>query len=90
VINATSIGLYDADARLALDVNTLQPGWWSPTSSGNSASHALDPRRRGTRLRPLDGLGMLVNQGIVGVQYWTGIEPDATVMRKALENALGL
>src|SRR5437762_11203324 len=26
VINGTSIGLYDADARLALDVSTLQPG----------------------------------------------------------------
>ena len=40
--------------------------------------------------RTLDGLGMLVNQGIVGVKYWTGIEPDAAVMRKALEDALGV
>jgi shikimate dehydrogenase len=33
---------------------------------------------------------MLVNQGIVGVQYWTGIEPDAAVMREALESAMGV
>ena len=33
---------------------------------------------------------MLVNQGIIGVQYWTGIEPDGAVMRHALEQALGL
>jgi shikimate dehydrogenase len=38
--------------------------------------------------RPLDGLGMLVNQGVIGVQYWTGIEPDSRVMRQALESAL--
>ena len=33
----------------------------------------------------VDGLGMLVNQGVVGVQYWTGINPDPAVMRRALE-----
>ena len=37
----------------------------------------------------LDGLGMLVNQGVIGVRYWTGIEPDAGVIRRALEQALG-
>jgi shikimate dehydrogenase len=40
--------------------------------------------------RALDGLGMLVNQGVVGIRYWTGIDPDAAVMRKALEDALGV
>ena len=34
--------------------------------------------------RTLDGLGMLVNQGIIAVQYWTGIETDSGVMRRAL------
>ena len=47
-----------------------------------------DAEARGCRA--LDGLGMLVNQGVIGVQYWTGIEPDALVMRQALERALGL
>lgn len=32
----------------------------------------------------LDGLGMLVNQGKIGVDYWAGISPDAGVMHKAL------
>ncbi len=44
----------------------------------------------GDFLHELDGLGMLVNQGIVGMQFWTGVEPDAAVMRKALTGALGL
>ena len=90
VINATSIGLYDAEARLNLDINTLQPGMVAADVIGNPPRTRFirDAEARGCRT--LDGLGMLVNQGIVAVQYWTGIEPDAGVMRKALERALGL
>jgi shikimate dehydrogenase len=33
---------------------------------------------------------MLVNQGVIGVHYWTGIEPDEVVMRAALESAMGV
>lgn len=90
VINATSIGLYDGEARLALNVNTLQPGMvvadviFSPPHT----RLICDAEARGCKT--LDGLGMLVNQGVVGVQYWTGIEPDAAVLRQALEKALGL
>jgi shikimate dehydrogenase len=29
---------------------------------------------------------MLVNQGVIGIKYWTGIDADASVMRKALED----
>jgi len=90
VINATSIGLYDAEARLDLDVSSLKPGMVVADVIGNPPRTRLirDAEERGCTA--LDGLGMLVNQGIVGVQYWTGIEPDETVMRRALEQALGL
>jgi shikimate 5-dehydrogenase len=33
---------------------------------------------------------MLVNQGVISVQFWTGVEPEAEVMRNALRKALGL
>jgi shikimate dehydrogenase len=36
--------------------------------------------------RVLDGLGMIVNQGVIGVKYWTGVDVDASVMRRTLEN----
>jgi shikimate dehydrogenase len=90
VINATSIGLYDADARLGLDICSLQPDMVAADVIGNPPRTRFirDAEERGCRV--LDGLGMLVNQGIVAVQYWTGIEPDAAVMRQALERALGL
>jgi shikimate 5-dehydrogenase len=33
---------------------------------------------------------MLVNQGVIGVRYWTGLDPDRDVMLQALEEALGI
>jgi shikimate dehydrogenase len=37
----------------------------------------------------LDGLGMLVNQGAIGIRHWTGVEPDPAVMRGTLEKLFG-
>jgi len=90
VINGTSIGLYAPEARLALNLDSLRPGMVVADVVFNPVRTRLlaDAAARGCR--PLDGLGMLVNQGIVGVQYWTGIEPDAAVMRAALESAMGV
>lgn len=89
IINGTSIGLYDGNARLALDVNSLKAGQivadvvFSPP-----ATRLLrDAAERGCKT--LDGLSMLVNQGVLGVQYWTGILPDASVMHRALAAAMG-
>ena len=88
VINATSIGLCDALARLNLDVATLRPGMVVADVIGNPPRTRLIREAEARGCRALDGLGMLVNQGIVAVRYWTGVEPDAGVMRRALEQAL--
>jgi shikimate dehydrogenase len=90
VINATSIGLYDRQARLAIDLDSLAPGMVVADVIFNPVRTRLldDAAARGCRT--IDGLGMLVNQGIVGVGYWTGVEPDAAAMRKALEAAMGV
>jgi shikimate dehydrogenase len=45
-------------------------------------------RERG--LPTLDGLSMLVYQGVIGFQLWTGQDPDEAVMKKALAEALGV
>jgi shikimate dehydrogenase len=86
VINATSIGLYpDVDARLALDVATLRSGMVVADVIPNPPRTRLvrDAEARGCKV--IDGLGMLVNQGVIGIKYWTGIDPDPSVMRRALE-----
>jgi len=39
--------------------------------------------------RTLDGLGMLVYQGAIAFQMWTGVEAPINVMRRALEEVFG-
>jgi shikimate dehydrogenase len=90
VINGTSIGLYDPAARLELDLNSLQPNMVVADVVFNPVRTRFITEAAARGCRAIDGLGMLVNQGIVGVQYWTGITPDAAVMRRALEVAMGV
>lgn len=96
VINATSIGLFpDVDARLELDTSTLRPGMVVADVIPNPPRTNLvkDAHARGCKV--IDGLGMLVNQGIIGVEYWTEsttgkrVCPEASVMRQALEDVFG-
>ena len=37
----------------------------------------------------LDGLGMLVNQAVISIRHWTGVDADPKVMRKKLEELFG-
>ncbi|MEX2442707.1 MAG: shikimate dehydrogenase [Alkalispirochaeta sp.] len=86
LINATSIGLYP-------DVSGCPPIDFSSLSSSTVVADVIPnpphtpflrhAEERGCRT--IDGLGMLINQGRIGIQYWTGIDPDPTVMRTALE-----
>ena len=90
VINATSIGLYDGNARLELQLDSLKPNMVVADVVFSPPQTRLlrDAAARGCRT--LDGLGMLVNQGVIGVQYWTSVNPDPAAMRRALEEAMGL
>jgi len=86
VINATSIGLFsDVDARVPVNLDTLQPGMVVADVIPNPPETHLvrDARDKGCTV--LDGLGMLVNQGVIGFRLWTGVDPDPQVMRQALE-----
>jgi len=90
VINATSIGLYpDVDARIALDIESLRAGMLAADVIPNPPRTRFirDAQQRGCEV--IDGLEMLVGQGVIGVEYWTGIKPDAEVMRAALEDVFG-
>jgi len=90
VINATSVGLYDPEARLSVDTSTLKPGQIVADVVFNppTTRWLRDAEARGCRT--LDGLSMLVNQGVLGVEYWTGVAPDAVVMHRALAAALAI
>jgi shikimate dehydrogenase len=91
VVNATSIGLApDADARLEIEFDSLAPDMVVADVIPNPPRTALlrDAQVRGCVT--LDGLGMLVNQAVLGIEHWTGIAAEPSVMRAALEEALDL
>ncbi len=90
VINATSIGLFpDVNARIALDPGTLKEGMVVADVIPNPPETRLVRDARAAGCQVIDGLGMLVNQGVIGIKYWTGIDPDPGVMRAALEEVFG-
>ena len=90
VINATSIGLYpDVKAKLAINFEMLQPEMVVADVIPNPPRTHLVREAQARGCKVIDGLGMLVNQGVIGVEYWTGITPDTTVMRKSLEDIFG-
>ena len=90
LINATSIGLYpDLDARLDFDLETLSSSMVVADVIPNPPSTHLVKDARSKGCKVIDGLGMLVNQGVIGVKHWTGIDPDPSVMRSALEEVFG-
>jgi shikimate dehydrogenase len=90
VINVTSVGLYpDVDARLDIDVNSLKSGMVVAdiVPSPPRTHLIIDAEARGCQI--VDGLGMLVNQGVISIKYWSGIDVDAGVMRRKLEEIYG-
>ncbi len=90
LINATSIGLGDANARVPVSVASLRPELIVADVIFNPPQTRLlrDAESRGCKT--LDGLGMLVNQAVIGFKIWTGIDPDPAVMREALEEFLNI
>jgi shikimate dehydrogenase len=90
VINATSIGLYpDVDAELPVDLASLQPRMVVADVIPNPPRTRLIRSASERGCRVIDGLGMLVNQGVIGVKHWTGVDADPSVMRAALEDVFG-
>ena len=87
VVNATSIGLYpNTDARIDLDAASLRPALVVADVIPNPPRTHLIREAQARGCRVLDGLGMIVNQGVIGIKYWTGVDVDAAVMRRTLEN----
>ncbi len=90
IVNATSIGLFpDVEARPNVDVDSLRPPLVVADVIGNPPSTALLRSAHAQGCTTLDGLGMLVNQAAISIEYWLGLSPDRQVMRAALEEAVG-
>lgn len=92
VINATSVGLYpNVDQRLNIDPDTLLPTMIVADCIPNPVhTHFIDDAIARKCRHVLPGMHMLVNQAVISIKYWTGVDVDAAVMRRKLKEVLGL
>lgn len=90
LINATSIGLNDASAAVPVAEDSLHGELVVADVVFNPPRTRFLQSAERRQCTTLDGLGMLVNQAVIGFEIWTGVEPDAALMREALEEFLEL
>ncbi|MGA3025799.1 MAG: shikimate dehydrogenase [Bryobacteraceae bacterium] len=89
LVNATSIGLYpDIEAMPPVNLSGARPGMLVSDAVFNPPETRLLAAARQRGLPVLDGLSMLVWQGVIGFQLWTGQDPPVAVMKEALRKAL--
>jgi shikimate dehydrogenase len=90
LVNATSIGLYpDIEGRLDLDLSSLTASMIVADVIPNPPRTLLIREAERKGCRTLDGLGMLVNQGVISIKHWTGVDVEAAVMRRKVEALFG-
>jgi shikimate dehydrogenase len=89
LVNATSIGLYpNVEAMPEVDLTPAKGDLLVCDAVFNPPQTRLLAAAANRGLRVLDGLSMLVYQGVIGFRMWTGRDPDEAVMKKALREAL--
>jgi shikimate dehydrogenase len=90
LVNATSIGLNDPDGLVPIAERALEGKLVVADVVFNPADTLFLQAARIRGCTTIDGLGMLVNQAVIGFQIWTGRKPNAAIMREALEEFLEL
>lgn len=91
VINATSIGLFPhIGERLNINFETVLPRMVVADGIHNPPKTHLLQTAAAKGCRTVDGLQMLVNQGVIGIKYWTGVDVDPAVMHQALKKVLNI
>jgi shikimate dehydrogenase len=90
LVNATSIGLGDSQARVPLALDILRPNMIVADVIINPPRTRLLREAAAQECRTLDGLSMLVNQAAIAFRIWTGQEADTTLLREDVEEYLNL
>lgn len=91
VINATSIGLFpNVDDQLNINFDSILPEMIVADGIHNPPLTHFLKTAISKGCKTVNGLQMLVNQGVIGVKYWTNVDVDAKVMHDELKNVLGI
>lgn len=90
LVNATSIGLFPSTDKPDIDYGAIARGMVVVDVIPNPPETPFlnEAARHGART--IDGLAMLVAQGAIAFEMWTGKRAPRDIMRKALAEGLGL
>jgi shikimate dehydrogenase len=90
VINSTSMGMVNTEGKQDLNFDSIRTGMMAADVIVNPPqTYFLDEAgKRGATT--LQGLGMVVNQAVIGIKYWTGVDVDAKDLNDELLRVLGL
>ena len=90
LVNATSIGLYpDVEAVPDVDLSSARPDLLVCDVIPNPPETPFLRQAQALGMQTLNGLAMLVYQGSIGFEMWTGLKAPEEVMKAALKKAFG-
>ena len=90
VINSTSMGMVNTEGKQDIDFDSIRAGMLAADVIVNPPQtyFLTEAGKRGAKT--LQGLGMVVNQAVIGIKYWTGVDVDAKDLNDELMKVLGL
>jgi len=89
LVNATTVGMHgNSDNKLDINFDSFNASMVAADVIINPPLTDLLKHAAQIGCRTIDGLGMVVNQGVLAIKYWTGADVDAAVMRKKLLEVL--
>lgn len=87
LINATPMGMSESDPS-PVDRKFLRPGLYVYDLVYNRPATALVKEAKRSRCHAVTGLGMLLYQGAIAFEIWTGKKAPVEVMKRALKETL--
>jgi len=90
LVDSTSVGMHpNVDVPPVIPADWLHPGQLVCDLTYNPRETTLLKAARSAGADTLDGTGMLVHQGAIAFEIWTGVQAPVETMREALLEALG-
>ena len=90
VINSTSMGMVNTEGKQDINFDSIRPGMLAADVIVNPPQtyFLTEAEKRGAKT--LQGLGMVVNQAVIGIKYWTGVDVDSKDLHNELLKVLGI
>ena len=90
VINSTSMGMINTEGRQDINFDSIRPGMLAADVIVNPPQTYFLTKAGKRGATTLQGLGMVVNQAVIAIKYWTGVDVDPKDLSDELIKVLGI